>query len=207
MALEVIGVGWGRTATNSMKMALEQLGYGVTHHMWEVTQNLDHLVPLWNEALAGRPDWNAIFEGNKSALDWPTVTFWRELVEAYPDARIVLTTRSAQSWYDSISTTILEVIKDPDSMPEVIREGSRMALNAIRRSIGDDWSREALIAAFNAHEAAVKQEIPAERLLVHSPKDGWGPLCAFLGVPVPEGDYPRSNHRDEFFANMDAASA
>ena len=67
--------------------------------------------------------------------------------------------------------------------------------------------REALIAAFNAHEAAVKQEIPAERLLVHSPKDGWGPLCAFLGVPVPEGDYPRSNHRDEFFANMDAASA
>lgn len=203
MTLEVIGAGWGRTATNSLKLALEQLGYGTCHHMWEVAHDQDRLVPLWNAALDGAPDWPAIFEGNRAAVDWPASGFWRELAGFYPDAKIILTTRSVESWFASISGTILQVIADPEAAPEPARPVSRMARRAAMRSIGDDWSSEALSARFREHEAAVKADLPAERLLVFSPADGWAPLCAFLDKPVPATPFPRSNAREEFFANLD----
>jgi len=204
MTLEVIGAGWGRTATNSLKLALEHLGYGVCHHMWEVAHDQDRLVPLWNIAIDGAPDWPALFEGNRSAVDWPTSGYWRELASFYPDAKIVLTTRSAESWYDSIAETILKVIDNPDELPEAARPVSRMARRVIMQSMGEDWSRDALIARFRAHEAGVIEHLSADRLLVFSPTDGWGPLCEFLSQPVPDVPFPRSNARDEFFANVDS---
>ncbi|GHF39917.1 sulfotransferase family protein [Seohaeicola zhoushanensis] len=204
MTLAIIGAGWGRTATNSLKLALERLGYGTCHHMWEVAHDQDRLVPLWSAALDGRPDWPALFEGNRSAVDWPVAGFWRELAAAYPEAKFILTTRSPESWCASISETILQVIGDPEAVPEVARPVSRMARRAVIRSLGEDWSPETLIAKFKAHEAEVKASLPPERLLVFSPLEGWGPLCAFLGASVPEEPFPKSNHRDEFFANMDS---
>ena len=110
MKLEVIGAGWGRTATNSLKLALEQLGYGTCHHMWEVAHDQNRLAPLWSAALDGTPDWPALFENNRAAVDWPVAGYWRDLAVYYPEAKIILTTRSAESWYDSISETILKVI-------------------------------------------------------------------------------------------------
>ena len=204
MTLEVIGAGWGRTATNSLKLALEQLGYGTCHHMWEVAHDQDRLVPLWNAAIDGAPNWPALFEGNRSAVDWPTAGYWRELAAFYSDAKIVMTTRSAESWFNSISETILKVIDDPDALPEAARPVTRMARRVVTQSMGEDWSREALMARFRAHEAAVQEHLSADRLLVFSPTDGWGPLCEFLGKPVPDAPFPRSNARDEFFANVDS---
>ncbi len=204
MTLEVIGAGWGRTATNSLKIALEQLGYGVCHHMWEVAHDQDRLVPLWNSALDGAPDWPALFEGNRSAVDWPVAGYWRELAAFYPDAKIILTTRSAESWVASISETILKVLADPESLPEPARPVARMARRVVLRSIGEDLSPEVLTANYRAHEAGVKASLPADRLLVFSPSDGWRPLCAFLDCPLPDIPFPRSNARDEFFANVDS---
>jgi hypothetical protein len=172
--------------------------------MWEVAHDQDRLVPLWNAALDGHPDWQALFEGNRSAVDWPVAGFWRELAQVYPEAKIVLTTRSPESWCASISGTILKVIEDPERVPEAARPVTRMARRAVTRSIGEDFSPEALIARFKDHEAEVKDSLPEERLLVFSPADGWAPLCRFLGAPVPDGPFPQSNRRDEFFANMDS---
>ena len=203
MTIDVIGVGWGRTATNSLKLALERLDYGVCHHMWEVANDQERLVPLWNAALDGKPDWPAIFEGNRSAVDWPVAGFWRELLQVYPDAKIILTTRSPDSWCASISETILKVIDDPEQLPEPARPVCRMAKRAVETSIGQDWSSASLIERFKDHEAQVKSTVPPERLLVFDPSEGWAPLCDFLGVSVPAEPFPRSNHRDEFFANMD----
>jgi hypothetical protein len=199
MSLEVIGVGWGRTATNSLKLALEKLGFGVCHHMWEVANDQERLVPLWNAALDGQPDWPKIFYGNRSAVDWPTAGFWQELSQIYPNAKIILTTRSPESWCASISETILKVIDDPEQLPEPARPVSRMAKRAVTRSIGDDWSEAALMEKFKRHEDQVKTTLDAERLLVFNPKDGWAPICDFLNVKEPTGPFPRSNHRDEFF--------
>ncbi|MBT4523036.1 MAG: hypothetical protein HOC23_23790 [Halieaceae bacterium] len=193
--------GFGRTGTMSLKVALEEIGLGPCHHMDVVLGNMQEQVPLWNAAVEGRPDWEAIYSGFHSAVDWPTSAFWRELIEAYPQAKIILSTRTPESWYQSISQTILTVLTGRDKWPEDKREWLEMVSEAvIERSLGGKTDREGVIAAFNAHEAAVKEVVPADNLLVFQATDGWEPLCKFLGKPVPPGTYPRSNSRDEFFA-------
>jgi hypothetical protein len=205
MTLSVISAGFGRTGTMSLKLALQQLGLGPCHHMIEVIGNGGVQVPLWNDALAGKPDFGAIYDGYNSAVDWPTAAFWKELADAYPDSKIVLSTRSAESWYDSISETILATVWAPEKWPASAVEWFTMVTRVLDRSFGGAKDKDAIIAAFHAHETAVKAAIPGERLLVHSARDGWEPLCAFLGVPVPQTPYPRTNSKEEFFEHMKKA--
>jgi len=202
MTLSVISAGFGRTGTMSLKLALEELGLGPCHHMIEVIHNGEAQVPLWKAALAGHPDYAAIYDGYKSAVDWPSAAFWKELADAYPEAKIILSSRSAESWYASISETILATVWAPDTWPPQAVEWFTMVTKVLERSFGDAKDKDDLIATFHAHEANVKATIPPERLLVHSAKDGWGPLCAFLDVPVPLTPYPRTNSKEEFFQHM-----
>ena len=202
MTLSVISAGFGRTGTMSLKLALEELGLGPCHHMIEVIHNGEAQVPLWNAALAGNPDYAAIYDGYKSAVDWPSAAFWKELADAYPGAKIILSSRSAESWYASISETILATVWAPDTWPPQAVEWFTMVTKVLERSFGDARDKDELIATFHAHEANVKATLPPERLLVHSAKDGWGPLCAFLEVPVPLTPYPRTNSKEEFFQHM-----
>jgi hypothetical protein len=207
MTLSVISAGFGRTGTLSLKLALEELGFGPCHHMKEVLEYGAAQVPLWNAAVAGKPDFETIYKGYKAAVDWPTAAFWRELAAAYPQAKFILSTRSAESWYDSISQTILSTLTAPDNWPPPAVEWFNMVLKVLHRSLGSTFDKESVIAAFHAHEAAVKAEIPASRLLVHSARDGWKPLCAFLGAPVPATPYPRTNSKEEFFQLMKGADS
>ena len=202
MTLKVISAGFGRTGTMSLKLALEQLGLGPCHHMIEVIGNGEKQVPLWNDVLAGKPDFDAIYDGYNSAVDWPSAAFWKDLADYYPDAKIILSSRSAESWYNSISETILAAVWAPENWPPQDVEWFTMVSKVLERSFDGAKTKEELIEVFNAHETAVKAAIPAERLLVHSAKDGWEPLCAFLGEPVPDGDYPRTNSKEEFFQHM-----
>tara|TARA_R110001606_G_scaffold77186_3_gene178398 strand:+ start:1039 stop:1665 length:627 start_codon:yes stop_codon:yes gene_type:complete len=202
MTLSVISAGFGRTGTMSLKVALEELGLGPCHHMIEVIHNGEAQVPLWNAALASKPDYAAIYDGYRSAVDWPTAAFWQDLAEAYPDAKIILSSRSAESWYASISETILATVWAPETWPPQATEWFKMVSKVLERSFGDAREKDELIATFHAHEANVKASVPPERLLVHSAKDGWAPLCAFLEVPVPPTPYPRTNSKEEFFQHM-----
>jgi len=102
MTLSVFSAGFGRTGTMSLKLALEELGLGPCHHMDEVLHNGETQIPLWNDACAGRPDFEAIYRGYQSAVDWPTAAYWRELADAYPAAKVILSTRSAESWRASL---------------------------------------------------------------------------------------------------------
>jgi hypothetical protein len=189
----------------SLKLALEQLGHGPCHHMVEVIENGAAQVPLWNDALAGKPDFDTIYAGYNCAVDWPTAAFWQELATHYPDVKVILSTRSPESWYKSISETILTTVWAPDKWPAQAVEWFKMVTKVLERSLGTAKDRDGIIAAFKAHEAAVKAAIPADRLLVHSAKDGWESLCAFLGVPVPDTPYPRTNSKEEFFEHMKSA--
>ena len=206
MSLAVISAGFGRTGTMSLKLALEQLGFGPCHHMAEVIPNGETQVQLWNAALAGKPDFKAIYEGYMSAVDWPTAAFWQELADTYPDAKIILSSRSAESWYNSISETILATVWAPETWPAPAVEWFRMVTKVLDRSLGSARDKAGITAAFTAHEAAVKAAIPPSRLLVHQAKDGWEPLCAYLGVPVPDTPYPRTNSKEEFFELMKGAN-
>lgn len=203
MALKVVGTGIGRTGTMSLKIALEQLGFGPCHHMVEILTNMPEQLPLWQAAVAGHPDWDSIFQGYNSAVDWPTARFYRELNAAYPDVKFVLGYRSPKSWAESFSHTIYLALSDISKAPEEQHDWLRMVTEVLKQNgIPPGLDVEGLEKAFSRHVEAVRAEIPSEQLLVFQAKDGWEPLCDFLEVPVPDGPYPKTNDRAEFWEHM-----
>jgi hypothetical protein len=194
--LQVIGAGFGRTGTLSMREALVRLGFGPCDHMRE---NFEHpqRFALWDEALrrktAGeRIDWRPLLAGYQAIVDWPGAYFWRELTTAHPEAKVILTLRDPDRWYDSIQATIFSL--GDDELPAGPRE---MIFN---RTFGNRLTdRGHCQAVFARHNQAVQESIAADRLRVFDVKEGWEPLCAFLGVPVPEQEpFPRVNDTAAF---------
>ncbi len=202
MTIEVIGAGFGRTGTLSMKAALEQLGFGPCHHMMEVIGHPEQ-VPGWKAAYTGQPvDWDALLAGYRSCVDWPACSFWAELTKAYPDAPVVLTVRDAEGWYRSCDRTIFEVMRRFEQSGEHTGQ-SRLVHDLIAQATfgGRLDDAEHCIAVYEAHCEKVRSTVPAERLLVYEVGSGWEPLCDFLGVEVPDEDFPRLNDGD-LFARM-----
>lgn len=200
MTIKVIGAGVGRTGTYSLKLALEQLGFGPCHHMEEVVKAPERQVPLWSAAARGEPDFVAAYAGFGSAVDWPTAAFWRELAVAYPEAKFILTTRSAESWCDSYSQTIHALLSRPEEALPETRPWFEMALSVLEKSGFDTrMGRAELIDAFEAWNVAVRDSLPPDRVLVYEVREGWEPLCAFLGRKPPATPFPRSNNREEFW--------
>ena len=201
MSLRVVGAGVGRTGTLSLKQALERLLGAPCYHMAEVFSHPDH-VAMWHQAALGDPpDWDRLFDGFVAAVDWPASAYWRELSAAYPDALVLLSTRKdAASWYRSASDTIFEHLAG-DAPPGMEAWGA-MVQAMFARHFGemslDD--AEAVMAAYERHNAEVRAEVPAERLLDWQPGDGWEPICAALDLPVPDEPFPHVNTTEEFKA-------
>lgn len=208
--MEVIGVGFGRTGTASLKLALERVGFGPCYHMFEVLERPERARD-WMEAADGGPaDWDRILAGYRSTVDWPGTYFWRELVDAYPGARVVLTVRDPAAWYDSAAGTIFRATLRSSrplarlllrlGRPRALREFTPM----VRRLIWDGTfdgrfaDRDHAIRVFERHGEEVRRRVPADRLLVLDVGQGWEPLCAFLGVPVPDEPFPRVNDAKTF---------
>jgi hypothetical protein len=195
MTIQLVGAGLGRTGTMSLKLALERLLGGTCHHMIEVRGHPDE-VPVWHAAMLGEPvDFPALLAGYDAIVDYPGAAVWRELAAAFPDAPVLLSTRSsADEWWQSASNTILAL------RPDQRDPGGRHMIEAMfARSLGADITgREAVMAAYDAHNEAVRSEIPTERLFEYQPGDGWAPLCAALGVPEPDEPFPHTNTREEF---------
>jgi len=191
MTLRVIGAGFGRTGTDSMREALSILGFGPCHHMFEVTEN-PVMKSRWRAFMAGQDaDWGALFEGYASCVDWPAVLFWRDLVEAFPEAKVVLTWRSPESWWASYENTLLRYYQTTDDRASV-------GYLAIDRAFGPRAEdRDHVLGIYEANTAAALAEVPPDRLILHRLGDGWEPLCAGLGVPVPDVPYPNRNSTAE----------
>ena len=199
MPLKVIGAGFGRTGTNSLKVALEQLGFGPCHHMKEVGPSLEQ-IKWFDQASKGEVmDWDQVFEKFQAAVDWPSVTYYQELAAHFPDAKVILSVRDPEAWYDSARETIYAVSQSAPSWLRWLVPPINRLLDMVIRSIWDGQfqgrfdDREATIEVFNQHIIDVQKSIPAERLLVHSATEGWPPICKFLNVPVPDKPYPRVN--------------
>ena len=201
MTLAVIGAGFGRTGTLSLKHALERLGFGPCYHMAEVATHPEH-VDLWRRAWRGEDVWPTLFADYGAAVDWPVAAFWQRLADAYPGAKVLLSLRDAESWYRSANDTIFRSMREGlASENETLRERLLMAKEIIVDGTfdGDLTDRAGCIAAYEANVAAVRAAIPAPRLIEAHAKDGWSPLCTALGVPVPDEPYPRVNTTQEFF--------
>lgn len=197
MALRVVGAGLPRTATSSLKDALELLLGGRCYHMHEVFDHLDH-VPVWRAALRGEePDWDRFLAGYDAAVDWPASAFWRELADANPNAVILLSTRAdARTWWESCDAAILDAARNEPAPQH--RDWQAMFHELLRSRIGD-WDDAAAAEAFyERHVAEVRATAQAERLLEWRPEQGWEPLCAALGVPAPDKPFPHVNRREDW---------
>jgi len=202
----VIGAGFGRTGTLSTKTALERLGFDRCYHMMEVFAHVEH-APVWSAAARGEAvDFDALFDGYRATVDWPACAFWQELMAAYPEAKVLLSVRPAEVWFASFRDTIFEVMTRPQpedvELPPGFAALGEMASLVVRdRSFGPDlatMSDAEIIAAYERHNAAVRAAVPADRLLEFDVVQGWEPLCAFLGVDVPDEPFPNVNDRAEF---------
>lgn len=204
MSLKVIGSGFGRTGTMSTKIALEQLGFGPCHHMTEVMGNPDQPA-YWTAYAEGKEvDWAEAFAGYDAQVDFPGATVWHELSIAFPYAKVLHTERPEEDWWASYSGTINKFWQHRtrlDLPPPLVPIFETMDRIVVQDLIGGT-DRERAIKAYRRNNEKVRDTIPADRLLVFTPTDGWDPLCRFLEVDVPAGDFPRSHARDEFWAHF-----
>ena len=205
--LKVIGAGCGRTGTSSLQEALTILGFGPCYHMREVFKDPTG-VNKWDAVGVNRmehhqsptkQEWDDIFRGYQSTADFPAAIYYQELLEHYPDAKVILTVRdSSEAWYKSVSKTIgpSHPVRDFLSMLTGVMTPVfyRMELNNIWRPLCGGRSqarnKEILIKAFEDHNAKCQATVPPDKLLVFNVKEGWDPLCAFLNCPVPAQDVP-----------------
>lgn len=203
MALSVIGSGLGRTGTKSLKEGLEQLGFGPCHHMHEVLEHPEQ-VAHWQEiANGGTPDWNEVFSGYRSQVDWPGAHFWRELAEVFPEAKVVHTVRPEEAWWASFSVSIAKLMRTYKELPlpphatDMLDAWGQFAGKETFQDRLDD--RDIALAAYRLRTQQVREVLPPERLLIFDVAQGWEPLCHFLDVPTPSTPFPHHNLRADFW--------
>ena len=205
MSLEVIGSGFGRTGTMTTKQALETLGFGPCHHMVEIIENPEQMTH-WKAITAGEQvDWHAVFSGYRSQVDWPGAHVWEQTAAAFPQAKIIHTERPEEAWWKSFEGTIgkfFRVFRDLDLPPHIMDQFNTMDKLIMQGTFSDFTDRDSAIEAYRANNRRVRDTIPPERLLVFHVADGWEPLCAFLGVPVPDEAFPHSNPKKEFWEHF-----
>jgi len=197
--LQVIGAGFGRCGTTSLARALEMLGYGPCYHM-QVAMLRYFDMKFWVRAAAGEPvDFRHFFRKYRATVDWPSCEFYQQLMAAYPDAKVLLNTREPESWYESTRETLWKVDQAlPWWVPKVMR---RMHFDIVwnGRFKGAFADRAKALEIFNGHLDEVRRTVPPDRLLEWDVKQGWGPLCRFLGKPLPPADVPFPHHNDRRF--------
>lgn len=214
--MKLIGAGLPRTGTLTQKVALEMLGFEPCYHWINILADLDQ-VEVWNRALDGEDVWDEVFDGFQATVDWPGGYFWRELMDRYPDAKVLLSVRDPHKWEPSFRETIVNMGHG---------ESLLRLLASARGHVDPQWARyltlvdrmfwtgkgtfaqsgherpEQLIAEFERHNEEVRSTVPAERLLVWSVTEGWEPLCEFLEVPVPDEPMPHVNDRETFLGRV-----
>ncbi|KAJ7090764.1 P-loop containing nucleoside triphosphate hydrolase protein [Mycena belliarum] len=220
--MRVLVLGFCRTGTASMRVALETLGFRDTHHMASVFQNPAEIA-IWNTALDakflgrgtpyGRAEWDRLLGHCQAVTDLPGILFADELLAAYPDAKVVLTMRDPARWYVSYRASLhafyhsrrlaLACLLDA-RFGATLRFGQRCAGLALG---SPDAPEAAATARFVAHYEHVRAVVPQERLLEYEVGEGWARLCAFLGVEEPGEPFPRTNDTREIRAKMDERSA
>ncbi len=216
--LKIIGAGFGRTGTRSLKEALEILGFSPCYHMVEVFEHSEHLA-YWEAASRNElMDWNTMFHDYPATVDWPGCTFYKDLMVTYPTAKVLLSVRDPEKWYESVKSTIYQVSKreitsfsaSPSSFLNSIQPDIASIKSVIDRLIWDGTfhnrfeDKEYAISIFNQHNEEVKAYVPPEKLLVYEVKESWEPLCTFLNVPIPDMPFPHLNDRESFLERRDA---
>ncbi len=210
--MRAIGAGFGRTGTTSLKAALEELGFGPSYSLTEVFNHPEH-VGAWEAARCGeRVDWKEFLRDYEVVVDWPACSFYEELMEAFPEALVVLTVREPERWYESMRSTIYQIrkltagplpVRAAFTIADVFAPGvtgvARLADHLVWEDTFDGRfeDRSHALEVFGRSNEAVRRRVPPGRLLVFDVREGWGPLCNFFGVEVPDKPFPHLNEAQE----------
>jgi len=211
----VVGAGLGSTGTNSLRLALDILGFGPSYHMKEVNQNNEQYV--WKsishlKANGGKVEWDLVFSWKRfkpyrSTVDFPACLYYRELMEYYPKSKVILSVREPEKWYDCFYDTIARLSPGHPKHNWLLNFGlwitpmrwlwGWMAGREASRFFSKDVlaKKERTVNAYDDWTEEVKRTVPKGKLLVFDPSSGWEPLCTFLGVSVPMVPYPSTNSR------------
>ena len=214
MSIRVIGAGFGRTGTTSLEAALEELGFGPCYGMQDALGRPGH-AEAWDAASRGEAvEWRELLRGFSSALDWPVAAFHAEIMEANPEARVILTVRDPGVWYESTRGTIYGAPRTFYASPvlSLLRRFEPRTRRTAQMMEGVIWNgtfsgrfedREHAIDVFERHNQEVRRRVPPGKLLIYSVKQGWGPLCEFLGVEEPLGKpFPHLNDTESFLGQV-----
>ena len=206
--MKVFGAGFGRTGTMSLKIALEKLRIGPCYHMREVVSRSSH-IKLWYDISRGEhPNWNRLFSGFNSAVDFPVCLFYKQLINKFPEAKFILTLRDFDTWYISTANTIYKV---PSILPDwfekvvypirmfIVMQVNLIWVGLFKNNFSD---RDSTKLVYYEHIESVKKIIPADKLLIYNVKEGWEPLCEFLDVDVPDIPFPKVNDTAEMLRNF-----
>ena len=199
--LEVIGAGLGRTGTHSLAEALEILGFSPCYTIQSVDQNPEHQ-DLWEQAMEGvAVNWASLYQKYRSAVEWPTVAFLTSIIESFPNAKVILTIREPESWFDSATQTIFPALEASALNPNPEQRTSasfkrRLILEEVFQ--GRYWEKEFALALYRDHNQSVVNLVPEHRLLLYRIQEGWPKLCQFLELPEPDKPFPWRNRKSEF---------
>ncbi|MGA2470248.1 MAG: sulfotransferase family protein [Solirubrobacteraceae bacterium] len=214
--MELIAAGLPRTATSTQLVALEKLGFTPCYHMRDVLADLEHSVPLWEAVVEGNPDWDAIFGDSRACGDFPAGRYYRELLDYYPGSKVLLSVREPAGFVKSMRATVWACYFGPSLLCHMSL--GRAAIDPLWERYlavmtkmlwaeggalyGDTFDDDAFGKLMLAWNERVKRDVPADRLLVWEPAQGWGPLCEFLEVPVPDEPLPHVNDQAGFLEGL-----
>ncbi|XOV93584.1 MAG: sulfotransferase family protein [Bacteroidota bacterium] len=213
MSIKIIGAGLPRTGTNTLKQSLEMLGYTKTYHMKELLVNPDNLKYWHTLESTGTTNWDELYDGYQATVDFPAYPWVKEHLAQYPDAKVIFTTRPFDKWYDSIYSTVWTA--GPQNLPQKLAMMSKLIFNPRLRKVikciklakkrifkvtlqGKFEDKAFAEKVFNQHLEDMKALVKPENFLIYDVRDGWGPLCKFLGKEEPKDPLPHLNKKENF---------
>ena len=184
-----------------------------TYHMKELLVHPENLHYWKTLSETKTTNWDELYNGYQATVDFPCCPWYKEHMVRYPDAKVIFTTRPFEGWYKSIESTIWKA--GPQTLPQKLGMMVKLLLNPRLRSVikcvkfakssifggllqGKFEDKAAAEKIFNQWMEDVKATVPADKLLIFEVKDGWGPLCKFLGVPEPSEPIPHLNKKENF---------
>lgn len=217
MSLKIIGAGFPRTGTTTLKGSLETLGFKHVYHMKELLVNPEKLHYWKTLDETGDTDWDSLYKGYDATVDFPGYPWYKEHMKRYPDAKVILTVRDFESWYKSVDSTVFRA--GPQTPSEKFKMIGKLLFSARARNVVKciKWFKKVFFAEklqgnfgdkafakkiWEDHIAEVKAHVPKDKLLVYDVRDGWAPLCNFLGLPEPAEPLPHLNKKENFKAML-----
>jgi len=213
MSIKIIGAGFPRTGTTTLKRSLETLGHNRVYHMKELLVNPDRLQYWKTLDETGTTDWDSLYDGYDATVDFPAYPWYKEHMLQYPDAKVVLTVRDFEDWYKSVYSTVYQA--GPQTPIEKIKMIGKLLTNSRVRNVvsciklfkkkffaqemsGKFLDKEHAKGVWDGHLAAVKAHVPEDKLLIYDVREGWAPICKFLGVEEPSEPLPHLNKKENF---------